>query len=81
MPPLFHINDEHLTMQEEDEVEHNALETLILNSNSVEDEGGYFIADSLALNTTLISLQLRNCSICTSGVRFYFNFKFHVGEK
>lgn len=57
--------------QDGDEVEGHHLQTLILNSNLIGNEGAYFIADSLAVSKNLQSLQLRGCGIQTEGVRTF----------
>ena len=49
------------------EAPHN-LETLILNTNLIGDEGAVAIANALASNQTLTSLQLRSCGIAGDGV-------------
>uniref|UniRef100_A0A7S4IHS6 Uncharacterized protein n=1 Tax=Vannella robusta TaxID=1487602 RepID=A0A7S4IHS6_9EUKA len=44
------------------------LQTLVLNSNVIGNEGAYFLADSLAVSKNLQSLQLRGCGIQTEGI-------------
>eukprot|EP01096_Ripella_sp_DP13-Kostka_P013121 TRINITY_DN5622_c1_g1_i1.p1 TRINITY_DN5622_c1_g1~~TRINITY_DN5622_c1_g1_i1.p1 ORF type:complete len:1180 (-),score=570.69 TRINITY_DN5622_c1_g1_i1:264-3656(-) len=47
--------------------EKKSLQTLILNNNPLFDEGGFAIASGLESNASLLSLQLKQCSIETDG--------------